>query len=72
MRVYEQGAIEEIFPYGVFLTAREIITARSAQHSDGGPVITAVAAHALLKITPPEQRTNYKPPQLEQPKGATL
>ena len=34
--------------------------------------ITAAHADALLKATPPEQRTDYKPPQLEQPKGDPL
>ncbi|WP_342777303.1 plasmid partitioning protein RepB C-terminal domain-containing protein [Ruegeria sediminis] len=29
-------------------------------------------ADALLKATPPEQRTDYKPPQPEQPKGDPL
>lgn len=34
--------------------------------------ITAAHAEALLKVTPPEQRTDYKPPQPEQPKGDPL
>ena len=34
--------------------------------------ITAAHADALLKPTPPEQRTDYKPPQPEQPKGDPL
>jgi len=34
--------------------------------------ITAAHADALLKATPPEQRTDYKPPQPEQPKGDPL
>lgn len=34
--------------------------------------ITAAHADALLKATPPEQRTDYKPLQLEQPKGDPL
>ncbi|MBL3567260.1 hypothetical protein JMM59_19945 [Rhodovulum sulfidophilum] len=34
--------------------------------------ITATHADALLKATPPEQRTDYKPPQPEQPKGDPL
>ena len=31
--------------------------------------ITATPANDLLKTTPPEQRTDWKPPQLEQPKA---
>jgi len=34
--------------------------------------ITAAHADALLKATPPEQRTDYKPPQPEEPKGDPL
>lgn len=34
--------------------------------------ITAAHADALLKATPPEQPTDYKPPQPEQPKGDPL
>jgi len=34
--------------------------------------ITVAHADALLKATPPEQRTDYKPPQPEQPKGDPL
>ncbi len=34
--------------------------------------ITPAHADALLKATPPEQRTDYKPPQREQPKGDPL
>lgn len=34
--------------------------------------ITAAHADALLKATPPEQRTDYKPPQPEQSKGDPL
>ena len=34
--------------------------------------ITAAHADALLKATPPEQRTDYKPPQPEQPEGDPL
>ena len=34
--------------------------------------ITAAHADALLKATPPEQRTDYKPPQPELPKGDPL
>jgi hypothetical protein len=34
--------------------------------------LTAAHADALLKATPPEQRTDYKPPQPEQPKGDPL
>jgi hypothetical protein len=34
--------------------------------------ITAAHADALLKATPPEQRTDYKPTQPEQPKGDPL
>lgn len=34
--------------------------------------ITAADADFLLKATPPEQRTDYKPPQPEQPKSDPL
>lgn len=34
--------------------------------------ITATYADALLKATPPEQRTDYKPPKPEEPKGDPL
>jgi len=34
--------------------------------------ITAAHADALVKATPPEQRTDYKPPHPEQPKGDPL
>lgn len=34
--------------------------------------ITAAHADALLKATPPEQRTNYAPPKPEEPKGDPL
>ena len=34
--------------------------------------ITAAHADALLKATPPEQRTDYKPPKPEEPKGDPL
>jgi len=34
--------------------------------------ITVAHADALLKATPPEQRTDYKPPQPEQSKGDPL
>lgn len=33
--------------------------------------ITAAHADALLKATPPEQRTDYTPPKAEEPKGKT-
>jgi hypothetical protein len=37
-----------------------------------GNTITVAHADALLKARPPEQRTDCKPPQSEQPKGAPL